>query len=190
MAQNGSQIGPVIAGVAGRYASALFELAREANAVDAIAADLDRFDQLIEGSDDLKRLIVSPVYTAEEQEAAVAALLARAGIGGLAANFIRLVASKRRLFALPGMIRAYRELVAEAKGIVRARVTLAEPPSQKVMDDIKAALRDVARAEVNIDMKIDPSLIGGLIVQIGSRMVDASVRTKLNSIRLAMKGAH
>ena len=187
VAQSGSREGPLLSGVAARYASALFELAREENAVDAVAGDLDRFDAVIEESPDLRRLIRNPVFTAEEQEKAVGAILAKAGIAGLAGNFIRLVASKRRLFALPDMIRAFRELVADAKGIVRAQVTLAEKPSERVMDEIKAALRDVAKAEVDLDVKIDPSLIGGLIVKIGSRMVDASVRTKLNSIRFAMK---
>nr|WP_255616442.1 F0F1 ATP synthase subunit delta [Microvirga puerhi] len=170
-----------------RYASALFELAQEAKAVDAVAGDLDHFGRLIQESADLQRLIRNPVFTAEEQAGAIAAILDKAGISGLAGNFIRLVASKRRLFALPDMIRAYGDLVADAKGIVRAHVTLAEAPSDKVMNDIKAALRDVAKADVALDVKIDPSLIGGLIVKIGSRMVDASVRTKLNSIRLAMK---
>jgi F-type H+-transporting ATPase subunit delta len=174
-------------GVAARYASALFDLAEEAKAVDAVAGDLDRFDQLIQGSEDLQRLIRNPVFTADEQAGAIGAILDRAGVGGLAGNFIRLVASKRRLFALPDMIRAYRDLVANAKGIVRAQVTLAEQPSDKVMNDIKAALRDVAKADIALDVRIDPNLIGGLIVKLGSRMVDASVRTKLNSIRLAMK---
>ena len=187
MAQSGSQEGPLLSGVAQRYASALFELAREANAVDAVAGDLGSFDRMIRGSDDLQRLIRNPIFTAEEQSAAVGALLDRAGLSGLAGNFIRLVASKRRLFALPDMIRAYQDLVSDAKGIVRAQVILAEAPSDHVMNDIKAALRDVAKADVSLDVKIDPSLIGGLIVKMGSRMVDASVRTKLNSIRLAMK---
>lgn len=187
MAQSGSQEGPLLSGVAMRYASALFELAREANAVDAVAGDLGRFDQLIRGSEDLQRLIRNPIFTAEQQTAAVGALLDKAGLKGLAANFIRLVASKRRLFALPDMIRAFQALVDDAKGIVRAQVVLAEAPSDALMTEIKAALRDVAKADVAIDVKIDPSLIGGLIVKMGSRMVDASVRTKLNSIRLAMK---
>jgi F-type H+-transporting ATPase subunit delta len=185
--QGGSKDGPLLSGVAARYASALFELAEEARSVDAVAGDLDSFDRMIQGSEDLQRLIRNPVFTAEEQAAAIGALLDKAGIGGLTGNFIRLVASKRRLFALPDMIRAFRELVADAKGIVRAQVTLAEQPSDKVMNDIKAALRDVAKADIALDVRIDPSLIGGLVVKMGSRMVDASVRTKLNSIRLAMK---
>jgi F-type H+-transporting ATPase subunit delta len=187
VAQSGSHEGPVLSGVALRYASALFELAREANAVDAISGELSRFSQMIEGSEDLRRLIRNPVFTAEEQSGAIGAILDKAGLSGLGANFIRLVASKRRLFALPDMIRSYQELVSDSKGIVRAQVVLAEEPSDKVMSEIKAALRDVAKADVDLDVKIDPSLIGGLIVKMGSRMVDASVRTKLNSIRLAMK---
>ncbi len=187
MAQSGSHEGPLLSGVALRYASALFELAREANAVDAVAGDLGRFEGMIRSSEDLQRLIRNPVFTAEEQSRAMDALLTRAGISGLAGNFIRLVASKRRLFALPDMIRAYQDLVSDAKGIVRAQVILAEAPSDNVLNEIKAALRDVAKADVAVDVKIDPSLIGGLIVKMGSRMVDASVRTKLNSIRLAMK---
>jgi F-type H+-transporting ATPase subunit delta len=187
VAQSGSNEGPLLSGVALRYATALFDLASEANAVDAVSGDLGRFNEMILGSEDLQRLIRNPIFTAEEQSDAIAAILDRAGISGLAGNFIRLVAAKRRLFALPDMIRAYGDLVADAKGIVRAQVILAEEPSDTVMNEIKAALRDVAKADVSLDVKIDPSLIGGLIVKMGSRMVDASVRTKLNSIRLAMK---
>jgi F-type H+-transporting ATPase subunit delta len=185
--QNGSQTGTVVSGVAGRYASALFDLAREQRAIDTVSADLDRFDALLRESPDLQRLVKSPVFTAEEQERAVRAILERAGIDGFAANFIRLVASNRRLFALPDMIRAYRTLVADHKGIVRAQVTVAEPPSERIVSDITSALRDVAKAEIDLDIRVEPSLIGGLVVKMGSRMVDASLRTKLNSIRLAMK---
>ena len=189
MGQSGTQDGPLLSGVAARYASALFEVAQEAGSVDAVAADLDRFDQLVQASPDLARLIRNPIFTAEEQERAIGAILARIGVGGLTSNFIRLVASKRRLFALPDMIRAFRRLVSDSKGIVQAQVVLAEPPTDRVMADIAAALREVAKAEVALDVRVDPSLIGGLIVKIGSRMVDASVRTKLNSIRLSLKEA-
>jgi F-type H+-transporting ATPase subunit delta len=165
----------------------LFELAQEAGTVDEIGRDLDRFDAMMAESPDLARLVRNPVFTADEQTRAIGVVLDHSGIGGLAANFIRLVATNRRLFALPQMVRAYRELVANAKGIVRAEVTLAASPSDAVMDDIRAALRDLAKSEVAMDVKIDPSLIGGLIVKMGSRMVDASVRTKLNSIRLNLR---
>ena len=188
MAQNGSE-GPLVAGVAGRYALALYELARDEGQVDDVAKNLDAFDALYKESADLRRLVKSPAFSAEQQAAAVGALLAKAGIGGLAANFIKLSAANRRLFALPDMIRAYREKVREAKGVVRAEVRVAEKPSDAIVDEIKASLREVARTEVEIDLQVDPSLIGGIVVKMGSRMVDASLRTKLNSIRLAMREA-
>ena len=189
MAQSGSQEGPILSGVAARYASALFDLAREQNAVDQVARDLDQFDALVAQSPDLVRLLRNPIFTEEEQTRSIDAILTRAGVSGLTGNFIRLVAAKRRLFALQDMIRAFRELVAQSKGIVRAQVTLAEQPSDRVLEDIKSALREVAKSEVDVNVKIDPSLIGGLVVKIGSRMVDSSLRTKLNSIRLAMRDA-
>lgn len=186
VAEGGSQ-GTWVSGVAQRYATALFELAHENGAVDAVAASLDAFGGLIGESEDLERLIESPAFTAEEQVAAVNAILAKAGITGIAANFIGLVASKRRLFALPGMIQGYKRLVAEAKGIVSAEVTVAEEPSAQRLEEIRAALAGVAGKDVALTVKVDPALIGGLVVKMGSRMVDASLKTKLNSIRLAMK---
>ena len=122
MAQSGSQEGPLLSGVATRYASALFEVAQQAKSVDAVAADLDHLGRMVDGSDDLQRLIRSPAFTVEQQVNAISAILDKAGISGLAANFIRLVASKRRLFVLPDMIRAFRDLVATSKGIVSAQV--------------------------------------------------------------------
>ena len=186
MAEGGSQ-GSLVSGVAGRYATALFELADEANAIDAVSTDLDSFSAMLAESEDLRRLVGSPAFSAEEQTAAINAVLGSAKISGIAANFIGLVASKRRLFALPGMIRAYRAKVAEAKGIVAAEVTLAEEPSAAQLKDITATLKDVAGQDVALSVKIDPAIIGGLVVKMGSRMVDASLKTKLNSIRLAMK---
>lgn len=155
--------------------------------MDPVLRDLDAFDAAIAGSPDLQRLVRSPVFSADEQVRSIDAIIARMGLASLAANFIRVVASKRRLFALPAMIRAYRALVAEAKGVVTAQVRVAEQPSPRMLDDIKAALRDVAKTDVDVDVTVDPALIGGLVVQMGSRMVDASLRTKLNHIRLAMK---
>lgn len=188
MAQNGSE-GPLLSGVAGRYALALFELARDENKVDDVARNLDAFDKLYSGSDDLQRLVKSPAFSTEAQVAAIGAILDKARISGLAANFIRLAASKRRLFALPDMIRAYREKVRESKGIVRAEVRVAEKPSDAIVNEIKATLKEVAGSDVDLDLHVDPSLIGGMVVKIGSRMIDASLKTKLNGIRLAMQGA-
>lgn len=187
-AKNGSASGgSIVSGVAGRYATALFELARDSRQVDAVASDLARFSAMIAESADLQRFLRSPVFTAEEQAKTIVALLAKAGIGGLAANFLRVVASKRRLFAVEGMIAAYRALVAQSKGIVTAQVTVAEPVSEARLAEIRKALEEVSGRTVEVDLKVDPALIGGLIVKLGSRMVDASLRTKLNSIRLAMK---
>lgn len=188
VAQSGSD-GTLVSGVAGRYALALFELARDEKQIDEVSRHLDQFDAIYNESDDLRRLVKSPAYTAEQQKPAIEAILAKAGIGGIAANFIKLSAANRRLFALPDMIRGYREKVRESKGIVRAEVRVAEKPSDALIQEIAATLREVAGSEIELDLKVDPSLIGGIVVKIGSRMVDASLRTKLNGIRLAMRAA-
>ena len=178
-----------VSGVAGRYASALFDLAREADEIDAVNTNLDRFDALVAESADLERLVRSPVFTADEQLHAVSAVLDRAGIGGVAARFVKLVTAKRRLFFVREMVRAYRNLVAQHRGQATAEVTVAE----EIKDDHVAALRNALKAvsgkEVDIKVKVDPAIIGGLVVKFGSRMVDSSLRTKLNSIKHAMKEA-
>jgi F-type H+-transporting ATPase subunit delta len=179
--------GAIVSGMAGRYATALFELALESNAIDAVKADLDRFDALVAESADLRRLVRSPVFGADEQAKALKAVLAAAGIGGLSAKFLELVASNRRLFAVRDMIRDYRRLVARHKGEVTAEVTLAEQPSAAHLAAIKDALATVTKKDVQVDVKVDPAIIGGLVVKLGSRMVDTSLRTKLNAIKHAMK---
>jgi F-type H+-transporting ATPase subunit delta len=179
----------IVSGMAGRYATALFELALAENALDAVKADLDRFDALLADSADLARLVRSPVFGAEEQTKALAAVLDRAGIGGLAAKFLKVVTSNRRLFAVRDIIKAFRALVARHKGEVTAEVTLAEQPSEQHLAAVKDALKAVTKKDVQVDVKVDPSLIGGLVVKLGSRMVDTSLRTKLNAIKLAMKEA-
>ena len=179
----------IVSGMAGRYATALFELALAENALDAVKADLDRFDALLADSADLARLVRSPVFGAEEQTKALAAVLDRAGIGGLAAKFLKVVTSNRRLFAVRDIIKGFRALVARHKGEVTAEVTLAEQPSEQHLAAVKDALKAVTKKDVQVDVKIDPSLIGGLVVKLGSRMVDTSLRTKLNAIKLAMKEA-
>src|SRR5262245_23446314 len=184
--------GSIVSGMAGRYATELFELALEVlaleeRALDAVKADLDRFDALVAESADLRRLVRSPVFTAEEQTRALAAVLERAGIGGLAARFLQVVASNRRLFAARDMVKAFRTLVAAHKGEVTAEVTLAEEPSQQHIATIKDALKAVTRKDVQVAVKVDPTIIGGLIVKLGSRMVDSSLRTKLNALKHAMK---
>jgi F-type H+-transporting ATPase subunit delta len=178
---------PIISGMAGRYATALFELALETKAVDAVKADLERFDALVAGNPDLARLVRSPVFSADEQTRALTAVLAAADIGGLAARFLEVVAANRRLFAVRDIIKAFRALVARSKDEVTAAVTIAERPNDRQLAAIKDALKSVLRKDVQVDVTIDPSIIGGLIVRIGSRMIDTSLRTKLNSIKHAMK---
>ena len=182
-----AQDNTIVSGVAGRYAAALFELAQEAKAVDAVAADLAKFEALIASNPDMARFVKSPVFTSDEQVKALTPILEKAGISGLAAQFLKLVAAKRRLFAVHDMVRAYSALVDRDKGVVRAQVTVADMPSEKVLSDIKSALKDVAGDKVEVDVKVDPTIIGGIVVKLGSRMVDASLRTKLNGIRTAMK---
>ena len=177
----------IVSGMAGRYATALFELALAENVLVAVRADLDRFDALLADSADLARLVRSPVFGAEEQTKALAAVLDRAGVGGLAAKFLKVVASNRRLFAVRDIIKAFRALVARHKGEVTAEVTLAEQPSEQHLAAVKDALKAVTKKDVQVDVKVDPTLIGGLVVKLGSRMVDTSLRTKLNAIKFAMK---
>jgi F-type H+-transporting ATPase subunit delta len=178
---------PIVSGVAGRYATALFELALEQKSVDAVKADLDRFAAMVEGNPELARLVRSPVFTAADQAKALAAVLSNAGIGGLAANFLLLVASNRRLFTVGQILKAFRLLVAQHKGEVTAEVTVAEKLDDRHLGALKSALKNVTGKDVDLDVKIDSSIIGGLIVKLGSRMVDTSLKTKLNAIKHAMK---
>jgi F-type H+-transporting ATPase subunit delta len=182
-----AQVETSMSGVAGRYAAALFELASEAREADAVWADLQRFGKLVEDSSDLKRLVKSPVIPAEQQQAALGAILDRAGIGGIAGNFMRLVAQKRRLFAIADMIRAYQALLAAKKGIVPAEVTVAEAMPDKILADLKAALAKTAGKDVALSVKINSDIVGGMIVKLGHRMIDASLKTKLNALRVAMR---
>jgi F-type H+-transporting ATPase subunit delta len=179
-----------VSGMAGRYARALFELALDAKSVDAVKTDLENFDTMISESADLHRLVRSPVFGAEEQGKALAAVLAKAGIGGLAANFLKLITANRRLFAVRDMIRDFRKLVAKWKGEVTAEVTAAEKLSDTHVEALKNALKSITGEKaVDLNIKIDPAIIGGLTVKLGSRMVDSSLRTKLNAIKHAMKEA-
>ena len=180
---------PTVSGVSGRYATALFDLARDQNVVDAVKADLDNFEVLLDESADLKRLVRSPVFSADSQSRALVAVLEKAGISGISANLLKVLTANRRLFAVADVIRAYRALVAKYKGEASADVTVAEPLSDKNLDALKAALKSVTGKDVALNVKVDPSIIGGLVVKLGSRMVDSSLRTKLNSIKHAMKEA-
>jgi len=173
----------------GRYATALFELAQEAKSLDQVAADLDAFKKMLDESEDLVRLVRSPVFAAHDQIRALDALFAKAGIKGLAANFIRLAARNRRLFAIADMIADYRALLAAQRGEISAEVTSADKLSARQVSRLKAELKAAVGRDVLLAQKVDPAILGGLIVKVGSRMVDSSLATKLNTLKVAMKGA-
>jgi F-type H+-transporting ATPase subunit delta len=176
-----------ISTIAERYATALFELARDSDGLSAVEGDLATFGRLVDESDDLRRLLKSPVFSAEEQARAIGAVLDKAEIGGLVGNFIRVVAGNRRLFAVPDMLTAFRRLAARQRGEVSAEVVSAEPLSDRHAAELKDALKASLGKDVALSARVDPALIGGLIVKVGSRMIDGSLRTKLNSLKLAMK---
>jgi F-type H+-transporting ATPase subunit delta len=174
-------------GVAGRYATALFELALEAKTLEKIEQDLNRFYQALDAVEDLYRLVRSPVFSAEEQERAMAAILEKLQIEGLTANFLKLIAKNRRLFAAPDMIKAFRALLARHRGQTSAEVTSAMPLEEGQVRALQAALKAALHKDVQLNQKVDATLLGGLVVKVGSRMVDSSLRTKLTSLKHAMK---
>nr|WP_210297275.1 MULTISPECIES: F0F1 ATP synthase subunit delta [unclassified Rhizobium] len=174
-------------GVAERYASSLFELALEEGAVANVTADLDRFQAMLDESDDLKRFISSPVFSAEDQLKTIIAISEKAGISGFVANFLKVVARNRRLFALPGMIKAFRVIAAKQRGEITAEVTSAHALDAAQETELKAALKGVTGKDVAVNVTVDPSILGGLIVKVGSRQIDTSLRTKLSTLKLALK---
>jgi len=175
-------------GLAGRYATALFELAETQNALDQTAGDLRSLAELIEGSDDLTRMIRSPVISRAEQGAALGSILEKMEASDLTRNFAGVVAANRRLFALPDIIESYLAILAGRRGEVTAEVTSADPLSERQQADLLAALKGVIGANVSIKSSVDPKVLGGLVVRVGSRLVDSSLQTKLNHLRLAMRG--
>jgi len=174
-------------GVASRYAQSLFDIALETKSLTKVEKQLADFETLLNDSEDLRRLIGSPVFSADEQLRAMSAIADKAGLDGVFGNFLKVVASNRRLFALPGMIEAYRAIAAEHKGVVTAQVASAFKLTAAQEKELKATLKDVAGKDVDINVTVDPSLLGGLIVKIGSRQIDTSLRTKLSSMKLALK---
>ncbi len=175
-------------GIAQRYATALFELADEAKALDAVADDLTSLRSLIDDSADLRRLVASPAMDRADQGRAMAGVLEKGSANPLTRNFVAVVCANRRLFVLPAMIRAYLAELAARRGELTAEVS-----SAIALDDAQTAaltdqLRKVMGAKVQVEATVDPALLGGLVVKVGSRMVDASLRTKLNKLQLAMKG--
>ncbi len=177
----------LVSGLAGRYATALFDLAKGEKQIDQTMAQLDQMAALIDGNPDLARMIRSPVIARDEQAKAFAAVLTKAAIGGFAAKFAGLVARNRRLFLLPEMIRGFRVLVSHHKGEVAGEVTSAKALAPAQVDAIRKSLAKVAGREVRLSTKVDPAILGGLVVRLGSTMVDSSLRTKLSNLQNAMK---
>jgi F-type H+-transporting ATPase subunit delta len=177
------------AGLAGRYALAVFELAQEEKAVDAVTKDFALLKQLMAESPELTRLIRAPVFSRDEQAAGMNGVLHRMEASPLTRRFILLLASKRRLFVLADIMGAYERLVAKQRGEMSAQVTSARPLSEGEAAELRAILKSKLSREITLETKVDPSLLGGLIVKVGSRMIDSSLRTKLEGMRMAMRGA-
>ena len=174
--------------VAGRYANALFELASEENAIPAVSQAMEGFSKALAGSGELRQLIESPILKTEDQMGALEALAEKGKLTGLALNFVKLMCQKRRLSVLPETIAAFQAQVAQARGEVVAEVVSAEKLSAVQMKDLTAALQARMGTAVTVTSKIDSSLLGGLVVKIGSTLIDDSLKTKLQNLKVAMKG--
>jgi F-type H+-transporting ATPase subunit delta len=178
-----------VSGLAERYAAALFELADERRLLDEIAASLRQLRTMLAESMDLSRLVSSPLLSREDQGKAIVAVAERAGFSPLVRDFLAVVAKNRRLFAVPAMIEAYLEKLAERRGEVTAEVAAAQPLSDSQLDLLREQLRRSVGRRVSVDVRVDPGLIGGIVVKLGSRMIDGSISSKLQRLQLAMKGA-
>jgi F-type H+-transporting ATPase subunit delta len=177
-----------VSGLAERYAAALFDIADERRMLDEAASDLRQLRTMLAESIDFSRLVRSPILTRGEQGKAVSALAERAGFSPLVRDFLAVVAKNRRLFAIPAMIEAYLAKLAERRGEVTAEVIAAQPLSETQLALLSDQLRRSVGRRVSVDTRIDPGLIGGMILKIGSRMVDGSIKSKLQRLQLAMKG--
>ncbi|MBC7954153.1 MAG: F0F1 ATP synthase subunit delta [Rhodospirillaceae bacterium] len=174
--------------IAERYATALFELAESQGVLDQVAGDLKTLKAMIRDSADLRRLLDSPVLTRTESGKAIAALAEAAKFSGLTVNFLGLVAQNRRLFSLLGVIEAYLGRLAAKRGELSAHVATAVPLSPAQLDALVSNLKTAFGGDVAVDVAVDPALLGGMVVKVGSRMVDSSLKTKLQHLKLAMKG--
>jgi F-type H+-transporting ATPase subunit delta len=176
------------AGLAGRYATAAFELALEERALDTLAGDLAALKSLFAASEDFVRLIRSPVLTRDDQTRALEAILHDASAHPLTRKLLLLLASNRRLFVLADVIRAFEAIVAHHKGEIPATVTSARPLNESETVELRRILKEKLGREPQLNVKVDPKLLGGLVLKVGSRMIDSSLRTKLDGIRAAMRG--
>ena len=179
---------PIMASVAGRYASALFDLANGERKLAEVEGDMSRLQRLLGESADFTRMVRSPVFSSDDQGKAMTAIAANAGFSDLSANFLKLLARNRRLFVLGDILTAFRGIVARHRGEVTADVTSAHPLTEAQRNALTDTLTGTAGAKkIQINTKVDPALLGGLIVKVGSRMIDSSLRTKLNSLKMRMK---
>lgn len=178
-----------LSGIAERYATALYDLADESKALDAVAEDLRRLKGLIDGSADLRRFLRSPLIDRQAQTKGMQAVLEAAKTGDLVRRFVGVVGGNRRLFALPGMVDAFLRRLAKRRGEVTVHVSSARPLSVEQNGALAEALRKAVGQKINIEAKVEPELIGGLVVRVGSRMVDASIRTQLQKLRRALRAA-
>ena len=183
-----SEPASISAGIAGRYATAVFELAKEANGLAALEADVAALEQALKDSADLRGLIASPVFSRDEQGRAVSAIAARMGLSPTVAKTLSLMAANRRLFVLPQLLSALGDMIAEEKGEVTAEVTAAAELTKTQAEKLAASLKKSVGKTVKLNTTVDESLIGGLIVKVGSRMIDNSLKTKLDNLKIAMKG--
>jgi len=180
--------GNITAGLAGRYASALFDLARESNAIDAVQKSLTTLKASLADSADLANLIASPVVSRSDAASAIAAVAKSLKLDSLTAKFLGVLAENRRLADLPGMIAAFDTIVADHRGEVTAKVTSAHPLTTEQVKALTANLNSRVGRDVTVAATVDPAILGGLVVQLGSQLIDGSIRTRLNSFAQAMKG--
>jgi len=176
------------ASLAGRYALALFDLAQDAKQIETVSASLETLRGALDESEDLRTLIGSPLVAREDQARAVGAVVGRLALDQLTANFIGVLAQNRRLPQLPGVIRAFNLLAARHRGEITAEVTSVRPLDEEQVAAIKQNLRARMGRDIAVDLSVDPDILGGLVVKVGSQMIDSSIRTKLNNLAHAMKG--
>ena len=180
--------GGIKASLAGRYAYALFELAEEGKQIETVEASLAKLKGALAESADLRTLTTSPLIQRDEAVRAIEAVAQAMQLDPLTTKFLGTLAENRRLANLPAVIRSFDTIVAQYRGETHAEVASAHPLTEDQIAALKAKLKSLAGRDVNVDSKVDPSLLGGLVVRMGSRMIDGSLRTKLNSLASAMKG--
>ncbi len=174
-------------GIAARYATAIFDLARDDGSLPQLRTDVDTLETAFRDSDDFRALVQSPLYSRDEQLAAIRALAPGMALGDTTANTLCLMAAKRRLFVLPQLLSELRDRLAEDAGEVTAEVTAARPLSDDQRDRLARVLAEGAGRDVRLAITVDEALIGGLRVKLGSRMIDTSVRSRLDALRNHMK---